>query len=221
MRLGFLSLFLAALALNAAPVLANMMPPPELKSKPVTPSTPAIPATSAKPPIPAVPVKKAVEQKQPELPIKSFHGEWRGTALAESETDEDFPSSTRDIAVSIKPTDLGGFTLSWSTLQREKGDPKAPLEVMKSTSVEFIPSALPNRWQAKSSASPYQGGIVYWARLERSTLTLSTFTIDENGKPELQTYRRKVSGNTMKLDFTNVKDGQVVRVVSGSLKRQK
>lgn len=152
--------------------------------------------------------------------LKGFFGEWRGTAKAMSETDEDFSSTNRDVAVSIRPNDLGGFLLSWSTLQRQKGDPKAPTEVMKSTTVEFIPTADTNRWQAKQQANVYAGGILYWARLDASVLTVTTFTIASDGRPEMQTYRRKVEAGRMKLEFSNVRDGDVQRIVTGELKKQ-
>ena len=153
--------------------------------------------------------------------IKTYFGEWRGTATALSETDEDFPSTKRDIAVTMAPTDLGGFTLSWSTLQRQKGDPKAPLEVLKSTTVEFVPSVQENQWRAKSEADPYTGGIIYFARLDARGFTVTSFTIAQDGKPEYQTYRRVVSGNAMRLEFSNVKDGKFIRTVKGQLSRGK
>lgn len=197
---------------------ANMMPPPDLgKPKPAPVATPATPPT------PVAPAKPAAAQpsKTPAaaVDIAAFYGQWRGTAKAQSETDEDFSTTNRDVAVTINPTDTGGFVLSWSTLQRQKGDPKAPLEVMKSTSVDFVPSANPGRWRSKADVDPYRGGIVYWARLERDMLVVSSFTIDGDGKPELHTYRRRVTGDEMRLDFSNVKDGQVIRQVAGSLRR--
>ena len=152
--------------------------------------------------------------------IGAFYGEWRGTAKAMSETDEDFSATNRDVAVTIKPNELGGFVLSWSTVQRDKGDPKAPTEVMKSTTVEFIPTQEANRWQAKRLANVYAGGILYWARLDADALIVTTFTIAPDGKPEMQTYRRKVAAGRMKLEFSNVKDGEVQRVVTGEMKRQ-
>lgn len=215
--------FSASLFLGQAS--ANMMPPPDLgkpKPAPVTPATPAAPAKPAAA-APAAPVTPAAAQpsKTPAaaVDIAAFYGQWRGTAKAQSETDEDFSTTNRDVAVTINPTDTGGFVLSWSTLQRQKGDPKAPLEVMKSTSIDFVPSANPGRWRSKADADPYRGGIVYWARLERDILIVSSFTIDSDGKPELHTYRRKVTGDDMRLDFSNVKDGQVIRQVAGSLRR--
>ena len=153
--------------------------------------------------------------------IDSYFGDWQGTATAMSETDEDFPTSKRDIALNISKSDLGGFLISWSTLQRQKGNPKAPLEVLKSTTVEFVPALVPNTWKAKADADPYSGGILYWARLDGAGLVISSFTINSDGKPEYQTYRRRLAGNEMKLEFTNVTDGKFVRTVKGALKKLK
>ena len=155
------------------------------------------------------------------LSLDVYLGDWQGTATAESETDEDFPTSKRDIAVSIAKTNLSGFLLSWSTLQRQKGNPKAPLEVMKSTTVEFVPAPTPNQWRARSDADPYKGEILYWARLDGSGLVISSFTINADGKPEFQTYRRRVVASEMKLEFSNVKDGRFVRTVKGALRKLK
>jgi len=151
--------------------------------------------------------------------IEDFYGDWQGTATATSETDEDFPTSKRDIAVTIARSDIGGFLLSWSTLQRQKGNPNAPLEVMKSTTVEFVPAPTPNTWKSKAEVDPYSGGILYWARLDGTGLVVSSFTINAGGKPELQTYRRSLNGKAMRLDFSNVTDGKLIRSVKGSLRR--
>ena len=155
----------------------------------------------------------------PALLLDPYYGDWQGTATASSETDEDFPTSKRDIAISLAKTNLSGFLLSWSTLQRQKGNPKAPLEVMKSTTVEFVPAPAPNQWRAKADVDPYSGGVLYWARLDGSGLVVSSFTINPEGQPEFQTYRRRIVGPEMKLDFSNVKDGKFVRTVKGSLRK--
>jgi hypothetical protein len=153
------------------------------------------------------------------IAIGDYFGDWQGKATATSETDEDFPTSTRDIAVTFAPSDIGGFLVSWSTLQRQKGNPSAPLEVMKSTTVEFVPAPAPNTWKAKAEVDPYSGGILYWARLDATGLVVSSFTINADGKPELQTYRRRLTGKEMRLEFSNVTDGKLVRTVKGSLRQ--
>jgi hypothetical protein len=165
----------------------------------------------------------AAAPKAPPAPptLDAYFGDWQGTATAMSETDEDFPTSKRDIAVTINKTDLGGFMLSWSTLQRQKGDPKAPLEVLKSTTVEFVPAPAPNTWRARAETDPYTGGILYWARLDGRGLVVSSFTINPDGRPEYQTYARRVTGKEMKLEFSNVSDGKFVRSVKGTLRKLK
>ncbi len=167
----------------------------------------------------AAPAWAAPAGKVSPLAIDIYYGDWQGTATALSETDEDFPSTKRDIAVSVNKTNIGGFLLSWSTLRRQKGNPKAPLEVLKSTTVEFVPSISPNTWRAKADTDPYTGGILYWARLDGRGLVVSSFTINTDGRPEYQTYTRRVVGKEMKLEFTNVNDGKFVRTVKGSLRK--
>ena len=162
----------------------------------------------------AAPARPAVE-----VTLDSYYGDWQGTATAMSETDEDFPTSKRDIALTITKSDIGGFLVSWSTLQRQKGNPKAPLEVLKSTTVEFVPGLVPNTWKAKADVDPYNGGILYWARLDGSGLVISSFTINADGKPEYQTYRRRIAGKEMRLEFSNVTDGKFVRTMKGSLRK--
>jgi hypothetical protein len=106
-------------------------------------------------------------------------------------------------------------------LQRQKGNPKAPLEVTKATTVEFVPAPAQNQWRAKADSDPYSGGIIYWARLDGTGLVISSFTIGEGGKPEFQTYRRRVEGKEMRLEFSNVVDGKFVRTVKGNLRKLK
>lgn len=169
----------------------------------------------------AATAQAAAPAKAPALSIDPYFGDWQGSATASSETDEDFPTSKRDIAVSVNKNNLGGFLLSWSTLQRQKGNPKAPLEVLKSTTVEFVPALAPNTWRAKADTDPYTGGILYWARLDGRGLVISSFTVNSDGRPEFQTYTRRVIGKEMKLEFSNVVDGKFVRTVKGTLRKLK
>ncbi len=167
----------------------------------------------------AAPSSAAPAKPAAPLTIETYFGDWQGTATAMSETDEDFPTSKRDIGLVINRSDIGGFVLSWSTLQRQKGNPRAPLEVMKSTTVEFVVALQPNTWRTKAEVDPYTGGILYWARLDGAGLIISSFTINADGKPEFQIYRRRIAGAEMKLEFSNVTDGKFVRTVKGSLRK--
>jgi hypothetical protein len=82
-----------------------------------------------------------------------------------------------------------------------------------------VPAPTPNQWRAKADADPYKGEILYWARLDGSGLVISSFTINADGKPEFQTYRRRIVGKEMILEFSNVRDGKFVRTVKGSLRK--
>ena len=159
----------------------------------------------------------AISPAQAEVTIKAFYGEWVGTAVSETEASVTFALTVRDIGVTVKPTDGGGFALTWSTVQRQKGDPNKPTEELKSTTVEFIPAGAANLWRAKDPADPVNGGTLYWADLEGQTLTVNGFAVDDRGRAEIQVYKRTLTLNGMELDFVRVVDGQVVRRASGKL----
>ena len=116
---------------------------------------------------------------------------------------------------------------SWATPPQGAAYPPAP--VMPGPSAGWQPTApmapttsaapAPNTWKSKAEVDPYSGGILYWARLDGTGLVVSSFTINANGKPELQTYRRSLNGKAMRLDFSNVTDGKLIRSVKGSLRR--
>ena len=163
-------------------------------------------------------------RKSPSLRrIDAYFGDWQGTATAMSETDEDFPTSKRDIAVSIAKTDLSGFLLSWSTLAASEGQPEGAARSLEVDDRRIrAPRRRPNQWRAKADADPYSGGILYWARLDGSGLVVSSFTINaRTASPNIQTYRRRIVGKEMQLEFSNVKDGKFVRTVKGQLTRGK
>ena len=69
----------------------------------------------------------------------------------------------------------------------------------------------------QAEADPYTGGILYLARLDGRGLTVSSFTISKDGKPEYQTYRRTVSGNAMQPRVLERQGRKFVRTVKGQL----
>lgn len=151
-----------------------------------------------------------------DLPVSAFFGEWRGSALSESRISVHFSLTPRDIGVVVRPAG-DGFALTWSTVQRQKGDPNNPVEELKSTTVEFQP-ARPGVWRAVGAKDPAASGEPYiWAHVDGQTLVVSGLQIGADGRHELQIYRRTLSGSGMTLEFTRIVDGEPVRTAEGRL----
>ena len=152
-----------------------------------------------------------------DVSIKAFYGEWVGTAISETEQSATFPLTVRDIGVTVKAIEGGGFALTWSTVQRQKGDPSAPTEELKATTVAFMPAGASNLWRAAEQADPINGGTLYWAALRGNTLTVNALAVDERGLAEIQIYKRTLTVNGMELEFVRIVDGDIVRRASGKL----
>ena len=56
-----------------------------------------------------------------------------------------------------------------------------------------------------------------WAFLDGQTLVVNVMRIGADGKPELQVYRRTLTGGFMKLEFIRIVDGTTVRNATGRL----
>lgn len=159
----------------------------------------------------------AVTPVAADVSIKAFYGEWVGTAVSETEQSVTFALTVRDIGVAIKPVEGGGFALTWSTVQRQKGDPNAPTEELKSTTVAFVPAGAPNLWRAAEQVDPINGGTLYWAALDGQTLTVNGLAVDERGRAEIQIYRRTLTVQGMELEFVRIVGGEIVRSAKGKL----
>lgn len=150
------------------------------------------------------------------LSIKAFEGKWQGSAVSESDISVHFRLTSRDIDVEIRPSG-DGFDITWNTVQRQKGDPNNPREVLKSTSVAFR-NVGANLWAAATNGDPLASGAPYvWATVRDRSLIISSLRIYADGRHELQIYRRTLSGTGMELEFERLVDGEQVRSVSGRL----
>lgn len=149
-------------------------------------------------------------------PISAFFGQWRGAGLSESEISVHFQVSARDLDVRIQPAGTGGFTITWTTIQRQKGAAGAPDAVNKGTTMTFVPEGKPNVFRAQGSADPLKGPFA-WARIQDRTLTVHSLEIDAKGGFELQVYDRTLTGSGMELNYTRTKDGDQVRTARARL----
>ena len=157
-------------------------------------------------------------QAQQQVSLGAFYGNWVGSAVSESEISVHFQLTVRDIGVEVKPLANNAFELTWSTVQRQKGNPDAPTEVLKSTTLVFEPAeGRSDQWWAKDTGELKDGNSVVWARLEKNALVVNSFAVNSDGSSELQTYHRALTGLGMELKFTRVLDGELVRSAEGKL----
>lgn len=85
--------------------------------------------------------------------IQAFFGKWEGNAVSESRISVNFQLTVRDINVEVGPSG-GGFLLTWRTVQRQKGSPSDPKEVLRETTLDFQPVRA-GIWRAGDSAIPW------------------------------------------------------------------
>ncbi len=151
-----------------------------------------------------------------ELSIAAFYGTWRGSALSESAVSVYFRLSERDLDVVIGPSG-SGFTITWTTVLRQSGDPTNPTVKRRSTTLDFAPAGRPGLWRALNSGDPVAGQPAIWARVKDRTLTINSMVVSDDGGFEMQVYNRTLSGLGMELEFTRVEDGEPVRTAKGRL----
>ena len=150
------------------------------------------------------------------LPIGAFAGHFAGTGIAKDEISKYFDETVRDLDVSITPEE-GGFALSWSTVLRQGGDPDDPDVSENAHALFFEPTGRPNVFQGAVEIDPLAGWPFVWARIKENTLTVYSLLVHDDGSYEIQTYDRTLTGFGMELKFTRVRDGALVRSVTGKL----
>ncbi len=151
------------------------------------------------------------------LDIKAFAGSFAGSGIADSEDTNFLGVTQRDLDVRINPTADGGFTIAWTTVLRTGSDPQKPEIRRRATSLTFRPGPRPGLFSASDNGDPLQGGMLSWARISRSTLTIHQFSVREGGQHDIQTYARTLTGTGMELVYTRVVDGERQRRVRGKL----
>lgn len=151
------------------------------------------------------------------LDIKAFFGSFGGSGLADGDDSAYLGVTQRDLDVRFAPAGQGGFTVAWTTVLRSGGDPKNPDIRRRETSLTFAPGPRAGLFTANDNGNPLQGGTIAWARLARNTLTIYLFTVREDGRHDVQSYARTLSGTGMDLVYTRLVDGERQRRVRGKL----
>lgn len=152
-----------------------------------------------------------------DVSITVFEGDWRGNAISESNVSVNFPITSRDIDVDIRPDSAGGFNITWRTLLRQKGNPSNPQEVLKETTLTFVVTDKTGIWKDSRVGDFYKGDAVSWAQIKNQTLTVYVMEMSEAGDYDMQVYKRTLTGLNMELEFTAIRDGAVRRTAKGRL----
>lgn len=169
-------------------------------------------------PAPRPPLKpRAPSRTAAPLKIGAFFGSFAGNGVAEGADAAYFGVTQRDLDVKISPAGDGGFTIAWTTVLRAGGDPKAPNVRRRATAMTFEPGPQAGLFRATDNGDPLAGGVLSWANVVGNTLTVHQFTVLADGRHDIQTYARTLSGTGMSLVYTRAVDGERLRRVRGQL----
>ncbi len=164
----------------------------------------------------AVTLIAASNVRAQDMNIAAFFGNWQGNAISESDISVHFKLTSRDIGVTVKSSS-DGFTLSWNTVQRQRGDPNNPKEELKATNIQFK-SVRQGVWRGTDTRDPLTAGQPYaWAYIKKNRLLVNVLQIYPDGTHEIQVYTRTLTGGFMLLEFTRIVEGKQVRTAKGRL----
>jgi len=171
------------------------------------------------PPLTSPPLvqRQASRPAGPPLDIRAFYGSFAGNGFVDANEADYFAMTQRDLDVRIEPAADGGFTMAWTTVVREGGDPKAPKVQRKATSLTFAAGPRPGVYRALDNGDPLGGGVMSWASIAGKTLTVRQLSVLPDGRYDIQVYARTLSGTGMDLVYTRVVDGEARRRVRGKL----
>ncbi len=149
--------------------------------------------------------------------IEAFFGEYEGEAV----TDYQGEVQKRDLRVKISPVE-NGFAVNWiSVTKRASGKLKR-----KEYSISFHPTRRNHIYRSGERKDlfgnhvpldPMQGDPYVWARIDKNTLTVYALHVLEDGGYEMQTYARTRIPQGLDLKYSRVRDGEVLRTVTGTL----
>lgn len=151
--------------------------------------------------------------------VEPFYGEYQGEAISDTGGDV----NKRDLRVTIAPRP-DGFAVSWvSVSRRSNGEIRR-----KEQEIDFIPTARTDLYRSamhqdlfgnRIPLDPIMGDPYVWARIEDKSLIVYMLLVLEDGGYELHTYRRTLVEEGLRLEFSRIRDGEVFRTVTGTLRR--
>jgi hypothetical protein len=148
--------------------------------------------------------------------VKAYYGTWQGSGVSSNSDSLYFAVTPRDLDVAIH-AEGAGFSVAWTTVTHQGGNPQRPNTKRKQDKLVFVPTDRPNVWRTVSEPDLLSGTPYAWARTEGTSLIVYVFTVDRFGRYEMQRYQRTISGGGMALVYTYMRDGERARTVKGQL----
>jgi hypothetical protein len=149
--------------------------------------------------------------------VEVFFGDYEGEAISENNAD----LQKRDLRVRISGIE-NGFTVNWiSVTKRPDGKLKR-----KEYSIVFHPTRRKNIFRSGERKDmfgnnvpmdPMEGDPYVWARIDKDTLTVYALHVLEDGGYEIQTYARRRIPEGLSLKYSRVRDGEILRTLTGTL----
>lgn len=151
-------------------------------------------------------------------PIDYFYGIYQGDTTVVDGAGAGTAAATRGSRV--ETTSAGGqdFTITWSTVYTDDENPSR-YKIKDSTKITFTPAQTPGAYQQKDPGTLWAGKPYYWARIDGETLNVTSLVLRPDGTYDVAHYARTVETDTMRLEFTRFKDGQLQRHVTGTLRK--
>jgi hypothetical protein len=153
--------------------------------------------------------------------LRRFFGTYAGEAIVEGSADLE----KRDINAEISAQGKG-FSVKWMMVIRKKTGPPRKVEY----TIGFQPTKRAGLYSSAMRTDvfgnavpldPMNGDPYLWARIEGNTLWMYALLVTEEGGYEMQTYERTLTADGMNLRYSRIRDGEVLRTVTGKLKRAK
>jgi hypothetical protein len=151
--------------------------------------------------------------------IERFYGTYTGEAISEGATELD----KRDINAEITPQGKGFKVKFTVVVKRGKDKPKRD-----EYTIAFSPTKRPGIYSSAMRADvfgnavpldPLAGDPYMWARLEGDKFWRYALFVTDSGGYEMQTYEYTLVSGGMDLRYSRIRDGEVLRAVTGKLKK--
>jgi len=154
-------------------------------------------------------------------PIDPLVGKFSG----EVEIETDNGLQKRSVTVTIAKTSRG-FTVDWTTtIPKTKGRRKIKkytIQFSQAQRKKLYPAGMRRNLFGKLvPLNPLKGDPYMWAAIRNGTLFVYGMHVTDDGGYEFQINERRVDGDTMHVTFRRFRDGQQLKAINATLKRQK